>query len=68
MRDWLRKKRAEQRLSEMEVARRAGIAQPFYHNIEMEYKNPSVNTAKKIGEILGFDWTRFYEEPKERVS
>lgn len=62
MRNWLRKMRMAAGLSEAETARRAGIAQPFYHNIEAGYKNPSVDTAKKIGTVLGFDWTRFYDD------
>lgn len=49
-------------MSELETAKRAGIAQPFYHNIEMALKNPSVETAKKIAAVLGFDWTEFFRD------
>lgn len=62
MRVWLRKKRQERGLSELEVSKRAGIAQPFYHNIEFGTKNPSVDTAKKIASVLNFEWTRFFDE------
>ena len=62
MREWLRKRRMDANLSEMEVARRAGIAQPFYHNIEMGIKNPSVYTAKRIAAALGFNWTLFFPD------
>lgn len=62
MREWLRRMRIEAELSEMEVARRAGIAQPFYHNIEMGIKNPSVDTAKRIAAALSFAWTLFYAD------
>lgn len=62
MREWLRKRRTDANLSELEVARRAVIAQPFYHNIEMGIKNPSVDTAKKIAAALGFDWTLFFDD------
>lgn len=62
MREWLRKIRTDTELSEMEVARRAGIAQPFYHNIEMGIKNPSVDTAKRIAAALSFDWTLFFAD------
>lgn len=62
MREWLRKIRTDAELSEMEVARRAGIAQPFYHNIEMGIKNPSVDTAKRIAAALSFDWTLFFAD------
>lgn len=39
-----------------------GIAQPSYFNIEAGKRRPSVPVAKKIAAVLGFDWTRFYEE------
>lgn len=67
MRDWLRKKRMDAHLSEAETARRAGIAQPFYHNIEMGTKNPSVRTAKKIAAVLGFNWGAFFPDEMEAV-
>ena len=65
MREWLRVKRTDASMTEMEVSKLAGVAQPFYHNIEMGYKNPSVETAKKIAAVLEFPWTRFYEEEQE---
>lgn len=65
MRAWLRDIRLEKGFSEAKVAKLAGIAQPFYHNIEMGKKNPSVMTAKKIAEILAFPWTDFFESEKE---
>lgn len=66
MRSWLREIRLNKKLTEADVARRAGIAQPFYHNIEMGFKNPSVVTAKKIADVLGFSWTRFYEDENRK--
>jgi len=30
--------------------------------IENGNANPSVKVAKKIAAVLGFDWTRFYED------
>ena len=60
MREWLRKMRIEKSMTEKEVASAAGIAQPFYHNIEMGTKNPSVDTAKRIAIVLGFNWTMFF--------
>lgn len=60
VREWLRKMRIEKSMTEKEVASAAGIAQPFYHNIEMGTKNPSVDTAKRIAIVLGFNWTMFF--------
>lgn len=67
MRTWLRQIRLLKNLTEAEVASAAGIAQPFYHNIEFGIKNPSIKTAKAIARFLGFDWTLFYPDSKEAV-
>lgn len=39
-----------------------GISRAGYANIENGKRLPSVPVAKKIAAVLGFDWTRFYEE------
>lgn len=65
MRMWLREIRLKLHYSEKFVADAAGIVQPFYHHIETGEKNPSVETAKKIAAVLGFDWTRFFEDIEE---
>ena len=54
MREWLRSIRKMKGQSERAVATAAGIAQA----------NPSVPTAKKIGKVLGFDWTLFFPDEK----
>ena len=64
MRSWLRAIRQMKGLSEKSVAQAAGIAQPVYHRYETGDSSPSVPTAKKIGAILGFDWTLFYPDEK----
>lgn len=53
-------------LSEAAVAKAVGIAQPFYHRIEMGTSNPSVLTAKNISSLLGFDWTLFFPDDKSK--
>ena len=62
MRPWLRTIRQMKRMTEKQVADAVGIAQPFYHRIEMQGQNPSVRTAKAIAALLGFDWTLFFAE------
>ena len=47
-------------MSEKQVADLVGISQPAYHTIETGDRNPSVPTAQKIAQVLGFDWTLFY--------
>lgn len=65
MRDWLREARAKNELSENDVALRVGITQAAYHYIETGERNPKPETAKKIGAVLGFSWTRFFEDDEE---
>ena len=62
MRTWLKDIRESQHISQLEIAEQANISQPSYSNIEMGRRNPSVEAAKKIADVLGFPWTRFYEE------
>lgn len=68
MRDWLVSIRKKQSMTQKAICDRLNISQPTYWGYEHGIITPTVQNAKKIGAILGFDWTRFYEEPKERVS
>ena len=63
MRDWLVTLRAGR--SQSKVAKDIGIAQSTYASIETGYRTPSVETAKKIADVLGFPWTRFFENVEE---
>lgn len=63
-REWLKIKRLEKKMSMVEVAAKAGIAQGYYSDIEngkRGYQVP-VKTAMAIAEVLDFSWNRFYEE------
>lgn len=62
MRIWLKDIRDSRHMSQAEVAECAKITQPAYSNIELGKRNPSIDAAKKIAEVLGFPWTRFYDE------
>ena len=62
MRVWLREIRLAKKMTEAEVARAVGISQPSYHRIEVGEQTPQVGTAKKIANVLGFYWGRFWEE------
>ena len=46
----------------MEISKAIGIAQASYSNIENGKRRPSVEMAKKIAGVLGFEWARFFEE------
>ena len=62
MREWLIDFRKKSGLPQKAIAKEAGISQPAYCTIESGKINPSPKTAKRIADVLGFDWTLFFEE------
>ena len=60
MRDWLVRLRGDE--TQTAVAQKARLSQNFYSDVENGVRNPSVRTAKRIAEVLGFSWTKFFEE------
>ena len=62
MRSWLKKLRHESNLTQEQLAKMVGISRTMITEIENGNANPSVKVAKKIAAVLGFDWTRFYED------
>jgi len=58
----LKQLREEAGLSQLLVATETGITQQAYSSIESGKRQPSVPVAKKIAAVLGFDWTRFYDD------
>lgn len=65
MRNWLIQARKARNLSSKATADLVGVSAQIYCHYETGYRNPRVATAKKIGETLGFDWTRFYSDEDE---
>lgn len=61
---WLKAIRESKNLSQEEISRSVDITQASYSNIENGKRTPSVPVAKKIAAVLGFDWTRFYDEAR----
>ncbi|HOQ07045.1 MAG TPA: helix-turn-helix transcriptional regulator [Clostridiales bacterium] len=57
LREWLIRLRGKR--SQAEVAAECGVSQQFYSAIELGERRPSVEVAKKIAAVLGFNWTRF---------
>lgn len=55
-------------LKQSDVAFRVGISRSAYANIENKKRTPSVSCAKRIANVLHFDWTRFFSdaEPSAR--
>ena len=69
MREWLKELRLQKDMTQTEVAEMVGIAPHYYSYIENGKRClPSrCDTEKKIAKVLGFDWTRFFEDtPGER--
>lgn len=64
MRTWLANIRKAAHMSQQEVADAAEISQSYYAGIELGVRGKplAVPVAKKIAAVLGFDWTRFYDE------
>lgn len=54
--------RKQKNMTQEAVAEQAKINRSSYTNIEQGRRRPSVETAKRIGEVLGFDWTKFFEK------
>lgn len=60
MRGWLKELRGDR--SQIEIAKECGISNQMYNFIENGQRRPSVAVAKRIANILGFEWTRFFQD------
>ena len=65
MRTWLKDIRAKKELTQQEVANAANVDVTMISKIELGERRPSVEVAKKIASVLGFNWTRFFEDECE---
>lgn len=54
--------RIEKGLTQQELADECNVNRTTITNIENGIINPSVQLAKKLGKILGFDWTLFFSD------
>lgn len=62
MKYWLRKKREDANLTQEQLAIKVGIARSTYGAIETGERNVRPHVAKKIANILDFDWTLFLKK------
>lgn len=60
-RQWLKNARATVSMTQEEVAIKTEIASSTYAMYEQGRRTPSVKVARKIGNLLGFDWKDFFE-------
>lgn len=58
----LKSKREKNNLTQQELADLIKMDRTLISKIESGVSAPSVNTAKKIAEVLGFDWTLFFTD------
>lgn len=65
---WLKELRESKNKTQTDISESCGISQVAYSYIENDLRRPSVAVAKKIGAVLGFDWTRFYEIDTDEVQ
>ena len=68
MRTWLKDIRAKKELTQQEVANAANVDVTMICKIELGERRPSVEVAKKIAAVLGFDWTRFYDDDEQAAT
>jgi len=69
MRHWLKKLRCKSNnLTQEQLAKQAGISRTMITEIENGNANPSVEVAKKIAAVMGFKWTRFFEDEGEELT
>lgn len=61
MRDWFTELRKKANLTQQNIADEVGITRQMISAIENGDADPSVGTAKALGELLNFSWTRFFE-------
>lgn len=64
----LEKIRIERGVRQEEVAAAAGISRAAYTNIENCKRRPSPETAQRIAQFLGFDWTCFYTDWRQEYK
>ena len=71
-RAWLKSIRIAKGLTQQDVAKSGDFARTYYTMVEQGKRTPSVDMAKSIAKVLGFDWTIFFadecNEMKHKVN
>lgn len=58
----LQRIREAAKLTQEQLAQKVDVKRTTISNIECGIAKPSVDLAKKLGKILNFNWTDFYNE------
>lgn len=59
--DIMVRKRKEKKLTQAELAQLVGCSQRAIAGYELEERKPSVPMAMRIGQVLEFAWTEFFQ-------
>ena len=62
---WFKQTREDKGFTQEELAAKIGVTRQHIGLIENGVVAPSVEVAKKLAAVLGFDWTRFYEDDND---
>lgn len=68
MRRWLQDARLRKNMSKHDLARSVCVDISAIGKYERGERRPSVEKAKEIAEVLGFDWTLFYPDEKVHMD
>ena len=63
--EWLKEIRTKKGMTQAEVSKLAGLKVTAYCNYENGYRRVNPANAKKIADVLGFNWTQFYIDHSE---
>lgn len=62
---FLKDKRMSKKLTQEELAVLCGVKRTTITEIENGNSRPSVETAKAIAKVLGFKWTKFFDDKRK---
>ncbi len=62
MRIWFREAREKYGMTQDKIAKEIGVTRQFIGMIENDSANPRPEKAKAIANLLGFEWTKFFEK------
>ena len=52
--------RQQKNLTQVELAKRAGISEQYYQRLEYQKHEPKVSTAQKLAKVLGVDVNKLF--------
>lgn len=62
MRKWFKDLRMSKGYTQEKLADMVDVDTTTINKIELGHRRPSVEVAKSLGELLGFDWTMFFNK------